>query len=69
MLSQEHLTLRLVRLKPSEKWTHGANGLSFVFPNGGGGKYVSADVNKRLAPGDVLGSERDTEWRRQTLCR
>jgi AraC-like DNA-binding protein len=54
MLSQEHLTLRLVRLKPSEKWTHGANGLSFVFPNGGGGKYVSADVTQRLAPGDVL---------------
>jgi AraC-like DNA-binding protein len=54
MLSQEHLTLRLVRLKPSEKWTHGANGLSFVFPNGGGGKYVSADVTQRLMPGDVL---------------
>jgi AraC-like DNA-binding protein len=55
MLSQEHLTLRLVRLKPSEKWTHDrANGFSFVFPKGGGGKYVSAAVTQRLTPGDVL---------------
>ena len=54
MLSQEHLTLRLVHLKPSEKWVHGANGLSFVFPKGGGGKYVSTEVTHRLAPGDVL---------------
>jgi AraC-like DNA-binding protein len=54
MLSQEHLTLRLVRLKPSEKWIQRANGLSFVFLNGGGGKYVSTAVTQRLAPGDVL---------------
>ena len=54
MLSQEHLSLRLVRLKPSEKWIHEANGLSFVFPKEGGGKYVSTEVTQRLAPGDVL---------------
>ena len=54
MLSKEHLTLRLVRLKPSEKWAHRGNGLSFVFPNGGGGKCVSAAVTQRLTPGDVL---------------
>jgi AraC-like DNA-binding protein len=54
MLSQEHLTLRLVRLKPSEKWMHGANGLSFVFPKEGGGKYVSKAGTQRLVPGDVL---------------
>jgi len=54
MLSQEHLTLRLVRLKPSEKWAHGANGLSFVFSKEGGGRYVSPEVTHRLAPGDVL---------------
>ncbi len=54
MLSQEHLTLRLVRLKPSEKWINGANGLSFVFPKEGGGKYVSTEVTQRLTPGDVL---------------
>ena len=54
MLSQEYLTLRLVRLKPSEKWTHGANGLSFVFPKGGRGKYVSKAVTQHLVTGDVL---------------
>ena len=35
MLSQEHLALRLVRLKPAEKWIHAANGLLFVFPKEG----------------------------------
>ncbi len=54
MHSQEHLTLRLVHLKPSEKWFHRANGLSFVFPRGGGGKFVSKAVTQRLVPGDVL---------------
>lgn len=54
MLSQEHLALRLVRLKPSEKWIHRANGLSFVFPKEGGGKYVSKAVTQSLVPGDVL---------------
>src|ERR1017187_9117715 len=54
MLSQEHLTLRLVRLKPSEKWIHREKGLSFVFPKEGGGKYVSKAVTQRLVPGDVL---------------
>jgi AraC-like DNA-binding protein len=54
MLSQEHLTLRLVRLKPSEKWIHREKGLSFVFPKEGGGKYVSKAVTQRFVPGDVL---------------
>ena len=54
MLSQEHLTLRLVRLKPSEQWIHRANGLTFVFPKEGGGKIISGAVTQRLVPGDVL---------------
>jgi len=54
MLSHEHLTLRLVRLKLSEKWFHRANGLSFVFPKRGGGKFISKAVTRRLVPGDVL---------------
>jgi len=61
MFSQEHLTLRLVRLKPSEKWIHRANGLSFVFPKGGGGKYVSKAVSQCLVPGDVLVLNRTQE--------
>jgi AraC-like DNA-binding protein len=54
MLFREHLALQLVRLKPSEKWFHQANGLAFVFPTGGGGKYVSNAVTQHLVPGDVL---------------
>ena len=54
MLSQEYLTLRLLRLKPSEKWIHAVNGLSFVFMKEGGGKYVSKTVVHPLVPGTVL---------------
>jgi len=54
MLSQEHLTLRLLRLKTAEKWIPGANGLSFLFPKEGGGEYISKAVSQRLAPGDIL---------------
>ncbi len=61
MISQEYLALRLVRLKPSEKWVHRANGLSFVFPNGGAGKYVCKAVTQRLVPGDVLVLNRTPE--------
>ena len=54
MLSQEHLTLRLLRLKPAEKWIPSANGLSFLFLKEGGGKYISKAVTQRLVPGDIL---------------
>src|SRR5438105_13303227 len=54
MLAQDYLTLRLVRLKPSEEWINKGHGLSFVFPRGGAGKYVSGPGGYRLAPGDVL---------------
>src|ERR1017187_7688724 len=51
---QEHLNLQLLRLKPSEKWIPAGNGLSFVFPKQGGGKYVSKAVTHQLVPGEVL---------------
>jgi len=54
MFSPEHLTLRLVHLKPSEKWIFRANGLSFVLLKEGGGKCISKTITQRLAPGDVL---------------
>lgn len=54
MLTQDYLTLRLVRLKPSEEWSNERCRLSFVFPKGGHGRYVSGPVAHRLAPGDVL---------------
>jgi AraC-like DNA-binding protein len=54
MLAQEYLNLRLMRLKPSEKWSHTATGLSFLFPKEGTGKFVFPDVTHHLKPGDVL---------------
>ena len=54
MLAQEYLTLKLIRLKPPEEWAHECEGLSFVFPKGGTGKYIAAKIAQRLAPGDVL---------------
>jgi AraC-like DNA-binding protein len=54
MLAQEYLTLRLVRLKPSEKWVHTATGLSFIFLKEGSGRYVSPEATHVLAPGDLL---------------
>jgi AraC-like DNA-binding protein len=54
MLTQDYLSLRLVRLKPAEEWVNNGPGLSFVFPKGGGGKFISGPVTQRLAPGDVF---------------
>jgi AraC-like DNA-binding protein len=54
MLAQDYLTLRLVRLKPTEEWSNNQGGLSFVFPKGGTGKCLCGPINQRLAPGDVL---------------
>src|SRR5512140_271989 len=54
MLAEDYLTLRLVRLKPSEEWGHNPGGLTFVFPKGGIGKCLCGTLTQRLAPGDVL---------------
>ena len=54
MLTQDYLTLRLVRLKQSEEWVCEPQRLTFIFPNGGSGKFVAGSVAHRLAPGDVL---------------
>ena len=54
MLAQEYLTLRLVRLKPPEKWVPSAQGLTFVFLKEGSGRYVSSEVTHCLSRGDVL---------------
>lgn len=54
MFSQGHLALRLVRVKPGEKWAGQANELWFIFPKAGEGQYVSPAVKHRLAPGDAL---------------
>lgn len=54
MLAQNHLTLQLVRLKPTDEWVNDGQGLAFIFPKGGVGKYVSSSVTQRLGPGDVF---------------
>jgi AraC-like DNA-binding protein len=48
------LNLRLVRLKAGEEWLNKGDGLVFIFPKGGLGRYVSGSLTQRLAVGDVL---------------
>lgn len=54
MFGEDYLTLRLVRLTPSEEWSSQGEGFSFIFTKGGVGKYVSGTVVHRLMPGDIL---------------
>ncbi len=54
MFSRTHLSLKMIRLKPQEKWTSAPNQIWFVFPKDGDGQYVSPRVKRALAPGDVL---------------
>ena len=54
MLLEDHLTLRLIKLKPSEEWVNNKEGLSFVFSQRGAGKFVSKATTHRLGPGDIL---------------
>lgn len=54
MLSCDHLTLRLVRLKTGEEWSQKRTGLQFLFPTGGGGKCLSLKASQVFFPGDVL---------------
>ena len=54
MLTDDYLTLRLVRLKRSESWPNQGQGFSFVLAKGGNGQYVSDSAAHSLLPGDVL---------------
>ena len=54
MATQQYLTLRLIRLKTSEEYSHSPNGLSFVFPKTGTGKHVCGNETHSLGPGDAL---------------
>jgi AraC-like DNA-binding protein len=54
MLADDHITLRLIKLKPSEEWLNKGDGLSFFFSKEGAGKYVSKSATQKLAAGDVL---------------
>ncbi len=54
MLSQDYLSLRLIRLKNSEHWTHEGAELAFILPKGGSGILASGSAENRLNPGDVV---------------
>ena len=54
-LAENHLTLRLVRLKRCDAWPNEGQGLSVILAKSGNGQYVSNSAFKRqLLPGDVL---------------
>jgi AraC-like DNA-binding protein len=52
--NQDHLALRLARLKAPEELALHQEGLTFVFARGGVGKYVSKNSTHRLAAGEIL---------------
>jgi AraC-like DNA-binding protein len=58
--TQEHLALRLMRLKSPEELEQKGEGLFFLFSKGGAGKYVSKTATHSLLPGDVLAFEGTT---------
>lgn len=60
MLNKDYLTLRLVRLRAPAEWSSDRSQLSFVFPKGGQGSFVSGPIVRRLAPGDVLVTNANT---------
>ena len=53
-LAENHLTLRLVRLKRCESWPNQGQGFSFVLAKGGKGQYVSGSGAQGIGAGDVL---------------
>jgi AraC-like DNA-binding protein len=54
LLAQRYLSLRLLRLKAGEEWSHQSDSLAFLFVKAGTGRYISGSVTRDLAPGDVL---------------
>lgn len=54
MFADDHLILRLDRVKGAEKWQPSRAGLCFLFVRGGVGKCVIEPASQRLGPGDVL---------------
>jgi AraC-like DNA-binding protein len=53
-LHHNHLTLRLVRLHPSEQWQDAGEGLSFILLKGGNGEYALRENRWSVLPGDVM---------------
>ncbi|HHY84258.1 MAG TPA: helix-turn-helix transcriptional regulator [Verrucomicrobia bacterium] len=64
MFSQEHLALRLVRLKTGDKWAGKSRGLVFIFPKAGIGRYCTPIGRGQVRPGDILVVQ---EWHHAVL--
>ena len=54
MLSDDHLHLRLSRLRPNVEWVPEETTLWFVFPKGGAGSCVCGAMTQPLEAGDVV---------------
>ena len=54
ILTQNHLTLCLKRLKRGERWTIGGQGFTFILAKVGKGKYASRSLSEEIKAGDVL---------------
>ena len=54
MKKQDHLALRLARLRSTEEVDQNEEGLFFLFSKGGVGKFISKGATHRLLPGDIL---------------
>jgi AraC-like DNA-binding protein len=52
--NQDHLVLRLARLKSSEVFEQKGECLTFLFSKGGVGRYISRLATHRLTAGDIL---------------
>jgi len=52
--TQDYLKLQLARLKSPEILEQSGEGLFFLFPKGGAGKFTSRVATHYLSPGDVL---------------
>jgi len=53
-LPKHYLTLKLRRIKPSEEWLPGGNGLSFALVKGGRGQYGPGTTSSKVTAGDLL---------------
>ena len=67
MLAQDYLTLRLVRLKGTEEWSHKREGLSILFPKTGLGTYTTNSAPQRVGTGDVVVLTGASNFRLSTL--
>ena len=60
---RDHLTLRLARLKPPEKWMASGSSMHFFFPRGGSGYVMYGNSQSRVLPGDVVAANGDSACR------